>query len=100
MTRNISINNNDVNDFLNKLPKRSRSYYIEQAIMLKMSFDEGYYIRKDDIDRYISSVVSNINIADRTDHKRSNYNQINADTTNTNDMYNTIKKSITGILNL
>lgn len=94
MVRNVSINNEKVNRYLDSLPKRTRSYYIEQSILLNIEFNNGEYIRKDEIESLINTVVSKLN-KQCFDNTNTTINE-----TNNNSVCSSIKDSISNILSL
>lgn len=94
MVRNVSINNEKVNRYLDSLPKRTRSYYIEQSILLNIEFNNGEYIRKDEIESLINTVISKLN-KQHFDNTNTTINE-----TNSNSICSSIKDSISNILSL
>ena len=90
MVRNISINNKKVNDYLDSLPKRTRSYFIEQAILLSIEFEKGSYLKKDEIESLIKTILTTLN---------NNTNTVTTKQLDTNTT-DTIKNSIISILNM
>lgn len=89
MVRNISINNQKVNDYLDSLPKRTRSYFIEQAILLSIEFENGSYLKKDEIEDLIKTILNTL-----SDNNIITTKQLDNNTTDT------IKNSIISILNM
>lgn len=89
MVRNISINNQKVNDYLDSLPKRTRSYFIEQAILLSIEFENGSYLKKDEIEDLIKTILKTL-----SDNNIITTKQLDNNTTDT------IKNSIISILKM
>lgn len=89
MVRNISINNQKVNDYLDSLPKRTRSYFIEQAILLSIEFENGSYLKKDEIEDLIKTILNTL-----SDNNIITTKQLDNNTTDT------IKNSIISILKM
>ena len=89
MVRNISINNQKVNDYLDSLPKRTRSYFIEQAILLSIEFEKGSYLKKDEIEDLIKTILNTL-----SDNNVTTTKQLDNNTTDT------IKNSIISILKM
>lgn len=90
MIRNVSINDDSVNKFLDSLPKRTRSYYIEQSILLNMRFNNNEYVKKQDVEDFVKIILNNI----------STNIDVQTKPVNNSIIYDTIKDSITNILNL